>query len=132
MEYGLKYQGHEETEFNFDVAQLALIFSTKSEAAEALSNRNLDVLDNIYNKIRDYWKECDAIMSEKESKRFKEGINQLEELKIYYYNNGAVELGNIFYLELEKFYLELSLLLKTKGIYLREKKGRKELARELN
>lgn len=132
MDFINQYKGKEETEFNFDMAQLSLIFDVKAKASESLSERYLNNLDEIYNRIRDYWKECDPIMSAVESEAFKDRINEIEELRVYYNNEGSSYIGDILYCELEKLYLEISLMLKNKGIFLREKKGRKELARELN
>lgn len=112
-----------QAEWNFDAAELMLLFDKKSKFSELLEDLNAENIDDAYKALRAFWRECDAKLKPDEREQFKNEIDIIEEKRAVFYADGFLdnkELGMYARL-LEDFYLELSYKLKEHGIYFREK-----------
>ena len=112
--------------WNFDGAELALVFEIKQEVIERL--RAWD-LEGAYWKLREFRAELDAKQYKKikddaevpELKDTKRLVNELEEQRQIYISTPTTnESISKFYVYLETFYMYLCRLMKRHGLFFRE------------
>ena len=131
--------------FNFDIAELIMIFEIKAECINNLNSWNLEAS---FWSLRKFRREADALFArkhfkrvyileedkamqeekEKNEKRKTEKVEIDEDLKAIefermIYNRQrkpTFEMTERYFLMLEAFYMKISLILKTHGIYFRE------------
>lgn len=127
-----------QTIFNFDGAQLYLIFQIKNAATISLSNWNLE---DAYWKLRDLRREIDPILKivKPEKYKIKDDTGEMmtkelteramvthlldilqSERDIFLSSNGDKEDYSRFFIALEEFYLVLNRIMKERGLHLRE------------
>lgn len=106
--------------FNFDVAELIILFQFKERALNAIQEFNLE---RAYWELRGLRRELDA----KLDRRKKEDETSKEHLKLitamreqWLVNKNNEDLRNEFFTAIEEFYEYLCYLAKSHGIYFRE------------
>lgn len=128
----------QQTIWNIDGAELALIFEIKVEAGSHLKNWNLE---GAYWSLRDFRREIDAKLNREKKENVKiygkddevkdEQLTEKEVVNImlqdcenernkFLKSDQDMDDLSSFYLILEQFYLHLSFLMKKHGLYLRE------------
>lgn len=105
--------------FNFDAAQLIILFGLKDEIL-LLFGDFAKAQEDLYRKLRDFWREIDALADKEERTQLKNSMDKLTELKNTFLGEKNNENLNRYFLVSEAFYLDLCRTLKAHKIYYRE------------
>lgn len=109
------------TAFNFDAAQLIILFGIKDEILSLFGDftHNHEI---VYSKVRDFWREIDALPRESsdESKKLTGSMELVTALRNIYLSAKTKENLNNYFLIMEALYLDLCRTLKAHKIYYRE------------
>ena len=103
-------------EWNFDLAELNILFDDKVNSKNTLNGWNLE---ECFWNVRSFYREIDAKLNEEERKTRDSTMNNLTESRNKHNDKKITD--EEYFMELEKVYVEICRLCQLHGLYFRTK-----------